>query len=256
MLITERRGDVLDVVLDRPDAYNAINPELREALVQVFDNAEADGVRAIVLRGNGRGFCAGADLKSARPATPGVATTQVMRMSTQKLVRSFLDCPVPVVSAVHGVAAGIGLTLALGADLCIAADDARFTPAFVQRAIVPDGGIAHWMPRLIGMALTKDFLMRGEPWSAAKAAELHLISTTVPADDLVRTAHETAEQLAQMPTVTLSLLKQMLAQSFETDLVATLLSERTAQGLSAITEDAAEGTRAFIEKRPAVFKGR
>lgn len=256
MLITDRRGDVLDVVLDRPDAYNSINPELRDALVDVFDNAEGDGVRAIVIRGNGRGFCAGADLKAARPSTPGVATTQLMRMSTQKLVRSFLDCPVPVVSAVHGVAAGIGLTLALGADLCVAADDARFTPAFVQRAIVPDGGIAHWMPRLVGMALTKDFLMRGEPWSAAKATELHLISRTVPADELVPTAHETAEQLAQMPTVTLSLLKQMLAQSFESDLVSTLLSERTAQGLSAITEDAAEGTRAFIEKRPAVFKGR
>jgi len=256
MLITERRGDVLDVVLDRPEAYNSINPELRDALVDVFDTAEDNGVRAIVIRGNGRGFCAGADLKAARPTTPGVATTQRMRMSTQKLVRSFLDCPVPVVSAVHGVAAGIGLTLALGADLCIAADDAKFTPAFVQRAIVPDGGIAHWMPRLVGMALTKDFLMRGEPWPASKAAELHLISRIVPADDLVRAAYETAEHLAQMPTVTLSLLKQMLAQSFDTDLVATLLAERTAQGLSAITEDAGEGTRAFIEKRPAVFTGR
>jgi len=256
MLQTERRGGVLDVVLDRPEAYNSINPELRDALVNVFDNAEEDNVRAIVLRGNGRGFCSGADLKAAGPSKPGVATMQRMRMNTQKLIRSFLDCPIPIVSAVHGVAAGIGLTLSLGADLCIASDDAKFTPAFVQRAIVPDGGIAFWMPRLIGMARTKEFLMKGESWPAAKAAELGLISQTVPADNLVETAQETAESLAQMPTVTLSLLKQMLAQSFDTDLVTSLHAERAAQGLSAITDDAAEGTKSFIEKRPAVFTGR
>jgi 2-(1,2-epoxy-1,2-dihydrophenyl)acetyl-CoA isomerase len=256
MLQTERRGDVLQVTLDRPEAYNAINYELRDLLVETFDAAEAQGVRAILLRGSGRGFCAGADLKTPRPAQPGVATMQGMRLSTQKLVRSYLSCPVPVVAAVHGVVAGIGLTLALGADICIAADDASFRASFVQRAIVPDGGAAFLLPRLIGIARTKDFLMRGRPLSGAAAAGIGLISESVPSADLATAAEAAAEELAALPTATLGLAKLMLAQSFETDLEATLFSERAAQGLSAITADASEGLRAFIEKRPPRFTGR
>jgi 2-(1,2-epoxy-1,2-dihydrophenyl)acetyl-CoA isomerase len=256
VLLTERRGDVLHVTLNRPEAYNAINPKLRDRLVEVFDAVEADGVRAVLLSGSGRGFCSGADLKNSAPARPGVGTMQVMRLSTQRLVRSFLDCPVPVVSAVHGVTAGIGLTLALAADVCIAATDARFVPAFVQRAIVPDGAIAFLLPRMIGIPRTKDFLMRGRPLGAEKAVDIGLISEHVPAEALLETAGEAAQELAAMPTVTLGLAKQMLAQSFELDVAGTLYAERAAQGLSSSTEDAREGKQSFVEKRPARFQGR
>lgn len=256
VLLTERRGDVLHVTLNRPAAYNSINPELRNRLVEVFDAVEADGARAVVLSGNGKGFCSGADLKDSAPASPGVETTQVMRLSTQRLVRSYLDCPVPVVSAVHGVAAGIGLTLALGADICIAASDARFMPAFVQRAIVPDGAVAFLLPRMIGISRTKDFLMRGRPMGAEQAVDIGLISEHVAPERLLETAVAAAEEIAALPTVTLALTKQMLAQSFELDLAGTLFAERASQGLSSSTEDAREGKLSFVERRPAKFQGR
>jgi 2-(1,2-epoxy-1,2-dihydrophenyl)acetyl-CoA isomerase len=255
IVLVDRQADVLTVTLNRPGAYNAINPALRDQLSAIFDGAEADGVRAILLYGAGRGFCSGADLKNAAPAAPGLDTTRVMRLSTQKLIRSFLDCPVPIVSAVHGVAAGIGLVLAFGADVCVAASDASFMPAFVQRAIVPDGGIAFLLPRLIGMARTKDFLIRGRALTGDQAAAIGLISEAVAPGDLQMAAAAVAAELAAMPTATLGLLKQMLAQSFDLDLAATLFTERAAQGLSSATDDASEGRRAFAERRAARFTG-
>jgi len=255
VLQLERRDDVLEVVLDRPDSYNAIDPRLRDALAAVFDSAEEQGVRAILLRGNGRGFCSGADLRGARQAAPGIAVAQRMRMSTQLLVRSYLDCPVPVVAAVHGTTAGIGLTLAWGADVCIAARDARFMPAFLQRAIVPDGGIAWWLPRIIGLGRTKQFLLGGQAMGAEAAEELGLIAGTAEPEELLDVARAEAQRLAALPTVAVSLLKQMLAQSFDTDLATTLLAERNAQGLSSATDDAAEGIRSFLEKRDPTYLG-
>jgi 2-(1,2-epoxy-1,2-dihydrophenyl)acetyl-CoA isomerase len=255
-LLVDRRADVLHLTLNRPKAYNAINPSLRDRLVEVFDTAEGDGVRAILVAGAGRGFCAGADLKDSAVSGPGLDTTRVMRVSTQRLVRSFLECPVPVVAAVHGATAGIGLLLALGADVCVAASDATFIPAFVQRGIVPDGGITFWLPRIIGMARTKQFLMRGRPLGAAAAAAIGLIAEAVAPEELERTATEIAEELAALPTATLGLLKQLLAQSFDVDLTATLFAERAAQGLASTTDDAREGTKSFIERRPPQFTGR
>lgn len=256
VILTQRDGDVLEVVLNRPDAYNAIDPALRNSLVAVFDTAETEGVRAILLRGSGRGFCSGADLRSAPRATPGAPVAQRMRMSTQLLVRSFLDCPVPIVSAVHGTTAGIGLTLAWASDLCVAASDAKFLPAFLQRAIVPDGAIAWWLPRMIGVSRSRQFLLAGEPMTAARAHDLGLVAATHRGDDLIDAARAQAQRLATLPTVAVSLLKQLLAQSFDTDLATTLLAERTAQGLSSATEDAAEGINAFLEKRQPDYRGR
>jgi 2-(1,2-epoxy-1,2-dihydrophenyl)acetyl-CoA isomerase len=255
ILLVDRRTDVLHLTLNRPSAYNAINPRLRDRLVEVLDAAEGDGARAILLSGAGRGFCSGADLKDSAPAAPGLETTRVMRLSTQRLVRSFLECPIPVVSAVHGVAAGIGLVLAFGADVCIAASDASFLPAFVQRAIVPDGGVAFLLPRIVGLARAKDFLMRGRAVTADQAAAMGLIAESVAPGDLERASADAAGELAAMPTATLALLKQMLAHSFDTDLGTTLFTERVAQGLSSATDDAVEGKRAFAERRPAQFTG-
>jgi 2-(1,2-epoxy-1,2-dihydrophenyl)acetyl-CoA isomerase len=255
IVLVDRQADVLRVTLNRPAVYNAINPDLRDRLGGIFDAAEGDGARAILLSGAGRGFCSGADLKNSAPAAPGLETTRVMRLSTQKLIRSFLDCPVPIVSAVHGVAAGIGLVLAFGADVCVAASDASFVPAFVQRALVPDGGIAFLLPRIIGMARTKDFLMRGRALTGDQAAAIGLISEAVAPENLQQAAAAAASDLAAMPTATLALLKQMLAQSFDLDLSATLFTERAAQGLSSATDDAREGKRAFVERRAAEFTG-
>jgi 2-(1,2-epoxy-1,2-dihydrophenyl)acetyl-CoA isomerase len=256
VLVLDRQGDVLHVTLNRPGSYNAINPVLRDRLVEVFDGAELDGARAILLDGNGRGFCSGADLKDSAASRPGADTTRVMRLSTQRLIRAFLDCPIPIVAAVHGVTAGIGLTLAFGSDVCLAAHDARFVPAFIQRAIVPDGAIAFLLPRMIGLPRAKDFLIRGRELAAVRAEEIGLISEVVNAEFLTAHAAEVATQLAALPTTTVSLAKQMLAQSFEQDLAATLFAERASQGLSSATDDAREGKASFVERRPPTFTGR
>ncbi len=199
---------------------------------EVFDAAEGDGVRAILLSGAGRGFCSGADLKDSAPPRRAWRRPASCACPPSGSCARSLSAQVPVVSAVHGVAAGIGLILAFGADVCLAASDASFLPAFVQRAIVPDGGIAFLLPRIIGMARTKDFLMRGRAVGAEQAVAMGLISESVPAGELHRASAEVAGELARMPTATLALLKQMLAQSFDLDLSATLFTERAAQGLS------------------------
>ncbi|HEX3931155.1 MAG TPA: enoyl-CoA hydratase/isomerase family protein [Nocardioides sp.] len=255
-LATRVEGDVLRVTLNRPAKRNAINPALRDRLLDVFDGAEASGHRAILLDGAGPGFCAGADLQDSAPSGPGMETTRVMRASTQRLVTSMLDCPVPVVAAVHGAAAGIGLTLALAADVCVAAEDARFIPAFVQRGLVPDGAVVNLLPRLIGIARTKDFLMRGRPLSGGEAAAIGMIAVAVAPSALESTASSAAAELAALPTATLALTKQMLGAAFEHDIASTLFAERMAQGLATGTEDAAEGRASFFERRPPQFRGR
>lgn len=253
-LHVERRGDVLEATLARPHVYNAIDAELRDLLIELFTTAETQGVRAILLTGRGKGFCAGADLKAFGP-TVGAQTTRQMRNSTHRLVEAFLGCPIPVVSAIHGVTAGIGLTLALGADVCVAATDARLVPAFLARAIVPDGALAHLLPRLIGMARTRQFLLRGVEMSATQALDAGALAECVPAADLLERARHVADELAALPTVQVTLLKEMLAGAFEDDMHATLAAERVAQGIATTTNDAAEGRLAFVERRPPLFRG-
>lgn len=256
VLLTTRRGDVLELILNRPSRYNAIDAVLRDRLVDELDSAEGKGIRAILLSGNGAGFCSGADLKSLVVSRTAHETAQTMRLSTHRLMRAFLECPIPTVAAVHGTTAGIGLTLALGADVCVASSDAVFLPIFVTRGIVPDGGIAYLLPRMIGMARSKDLLMRGRAMEADEAIACGLIAERVPAVDLETHARRIADEFACLPTVTLSLTKQLLAQSFDLGSHDFLAAERAAQGLAASSDDAKEGRQAFLERRPPRFIGR
>jgi len=254
-LQVERRGDVVHLVLDRPDAYNAIDPALRDDLLAALDSAETDGTRCLVLRGTGRGFCAGMDLKAAA-GMRGVDVAATMHRSSSRLTERLLTTPVPVVAAVHGVCAGLGLTLALGADHCVAASDARFLSAFLSRSIVPDGAATYLLPRLIGIARARRMLLFGEDLSGAEAEALGLIGEAVSPEDLLGAADERAQTLASMPTQAVSYTKSLLARSFEIDLATVLFEERTGQGLVSTTEDYAEGSTAFREKRAPRFTGR
>jgi 2-(1,2-epoxy-1,2-dihydrophenyl)acetyl-CoA isomerase len=246
---------VVELVLDRPDQYNAIDPELRDALLDALEQAERDGVRCLLVRGHGRGFCAGMDLR-AGGGHRGVDVTTTMRASSSRLAERFLTSPVPIVSAVHGVCAGIGLTLALGADHCVAADDARFVAAFLARSIVPDGGATRLLPRLVGIARARRMLLFGEEVRGAEAVELGLIGEATSEADLLTVARERARTLAAMPTQAIGLTKSLLARSFELDLATTLLEERVGQGLISTSHDYAEGVDAFVGKRPPEFTGR
>jgi 2-(1,2-epoxy-1,2-dihydrophenyl)acetyl-CoA isomerase len=230
-LHTSLNDGVLDLVLDRPERYNAIDSDLRDALIDAFDGAPDQGARAIVVRGAGKGFCAGADLKETGAGVAGVDLERRMAASSYRLARAVLLCRVPVVAAVHGACAGIGLTLALGADLCVAAADARFTAPFVTRGLVPDGALARLLPRIIGHARSREFLLLGRTIEASEALTLGMIARTVAASELVDSALATAREFASLPTDAITYTKHLLNRAFELDLESFLFEERAIQAL-------------------------
>jgi 2-(1,2-epoxy-1,2-dihydrophenyl)acetyl-CoA isomerase len=251
---TEKTGNVVHIILDRPDAYNAIDPPLRDELLAAIDTAESDGTRCLLLRGEGRGFCAGMDLK-AGTGLRGVELAASMRTSSSRISERLLRTPLPLVSAVHGVCAGMGLTLALAADHCVAAESARFFAAFVKRSIVPDGAAAMILPRLIGMARARRLLLFGEEVGARQALEWGMVGEVVPDDTLIESAHLRAEELAALPTHVVMYTKSLLSRSFDIGLDTVLFEERLAQGVVSTSDDYAEGVNAFLEHRPARFGG-
>jgi 2-(1,2-epoxy-1,2-dihydrophenyl)acetyl-CoA isomerase len=253
MLRTEMANRVLTLTLERPDAYNAIDAPLRDALVAGLDQARADRVAAVVIRGSGRGFSAGADLKEGAGNRTGAELMDHMQMSTQSLVRAVLDCPAPIVTAVHGVCAGVSLVLALGADHCIATRDARFAAPFVERALVPDGATTWLLPRLVGWARARRMLLFGESIAAPEALEIGMIGEVVDAEELDSAIQARTDRLASLPVATLRFTKGLLRRSFEIDLETLLFQERAGQGMMTATDDYREGVNAFLERRTPNF---
>ncbi|GHE38690.1 enoyl-CoA hydratase/isomerase family protein [Streptomyces capitiformicae] len=247
------------ITLNRPEAMNAITPDQRERLIQLLSDASSDpAVRAVVITGTGRGFCAGADLRGAPQPTellPGdVART--IRLGAQRLVAAVLDCEKPVIAAVNGTAAGIGAHLAFACDLVLAAEEARFIEVFVRRGLVPDGGGAHLLPRLIGPQRAKELMFFGDALPATDAERLGLVNRVVPAQDLEKTAREWAERLATGPTRALALTKQLVNASLDTDRTTAFTAEAAAQEINMTTADAQEGVASFVERRAPRFEGR
>jgi 2-(1,2-epoxy-1,2-dihydrophenyl)acetyl-CoA isomerase len=252
-LLEDRQAGVVTLTLNRPDSYNAIDAPMRTALLDALHRAEGEGASCIVLRGAGRGFCAGIDLKAGSGGIDGVDLMEYMRESTQAIVRAVLTCPLPLVTAVHGACAGVALVFALGADHCIATDDARFSAPFVKRALVPDGASIYLLPRLVGMARAKRILLFGEDVPAPDALDAGMIGEVVAADELDDAVNRRAAQLAALPRATLRYTKSMLLRSFELDLESALFEERAGQALMSTSADYAEGAAAFLERRPPRF---
>lgn len=249
------------ITLNRPQALNAITPAQRERVIALLGAASADvAVRAVVLTGTGKGFCAGADLRGgggppAGERIPGdVART--LRLGVQRLIAAVLDCEKPVLAAVNGTAAGIGAHLAFACDLVVAADRARFIEVFVRRGLVPDGGGAWLLPRLIGPQRAKELMFFGDDLPAAAAERLGLVNRTVPAEDLDKTAREWAERLAAGPTRALALTKKLVNESLSADRASAFAAEAAAQEINMNTADALDGVRSFVERRPPRFTGR
>lgn len=254
-LRVESNGSVVQLVLDRPDSYNAVNAEMRDALLRALEDAERIQARCIVLSGAGRGFCGGADLQSGAADLRGVDVGTTMRRSTSRLAEALMSCPIPIIASVHGVCAGVGLTLALAADHCIAADNARFYAAFTERSLVPDGGVAWLLPRIIGLGRARSILMLASAVPARQALDIGMVGEVVAPDELGEISLQRAAQLADRPTHALSMTKSLLSRSFEMDLGTALAEERWAQSLASTTEDYAEGISAFREKRDPTFVG-
>lgn len=247
------------ITLNRPEAMNALTWEQRERLIRLLSEASSDpDVRAVVLTATGRGFCAGADLRGAPSSHERVAgdVARMIRDGAQRLITAVLDCEKPVVAAVNGTAAGLGAHLALACDLVLAAESARFIEVFVRRGLVPDGGGAYLLPRLIGPQRAKELMFFGDAVPAAEAARLGLVNRVVGDGELEKTAREWAERLAAGPTRALALTKQLVNASLDTDRSAAFAAEATAQELNMTTADAQEGVASFVERRTPAYRGR
>jgi len=247
------------ITLNRPDARNAINAEMREEIIAVLTDARTNGeVRALVLTGAGKGFCTGADLSGPRsqsPATPA-AGREVMKTSSQRLMRTLWELEKPVIAAVNGVAAGLGSHLAFASDLVIASEEARFIEIFVRRGIAIDAAGAYLLPRLLGLSRAKELVFFGDDLPAAEALRLGLVNRVVPAAELHSAAREWAEKLAQGPTFAIGMSKRLLNRSLESSLETCLEEEALVQSLVTQSEDTKEGMKAFVEKRAPRFIGR
>jgi 2-(1,2-epoxy-1,2-dihydrophenyl)acetyl-CoA isomerase len=256
ILLSETRGAVRILTLNRPERLNAMSLELARALIAAFDAAAADGaVRAVLLTGAGRGFCAGADLVQDIGGGQAPDLGDIIDATYNPLVRKMRALAKPIVVAVNGVAAGAGMNLALAGDIIIAARSANFTQAFVRIGLIPDAGGTYFLPRLVGEARARAMAMLGETLTAAQALEAGLVWKLFDDEVFAVEALTLATNLAAKPPRALAAMKLALNASAGNGLEAQLNLERDLQREMGRTADFAEGVQAFLEKRPAVFKG-
>jgi 2-(1,2-epoxy-1,2-dihydrophenyl)acetyl-CoA isomerase len=260
-LVVELDGAILRLRVDRADKRNAIDDAITVAMTGALDAANSDErVRAIVLTASGEHFCAGADIvaRNAPGGTrPRVGSIQRRLPSlAHRLIERILTIQVPVVAAVRGHAAGIGLHLALAADFCVAADDARLWEPFAVRGFTPDSAGTWLLPRRLGSVQARRMLLLGEPITGRRAAELGFIHESVGSEAAEATAEELASKLAAGPTVSLGLTKWLLHAGSTATLDEHLQHEAMALELSSRSEDFREGLQAFRDRRDPDFHGR
>jgi 2-(1,2-epoxy-1,2-dihydrophenyl)acetyl-CoA isomerase len=258
-ILFEQTDGYAVITFNRPEKLNSFTAPMHQALRDALDTVRATpAIRALLLTGNGRGFCAGQDLEQ-RNMAPGAAPPdlgQTIGHDYNPLVRSLRALPLPVIAAVNGVAAGAGANIALACDIVLAAKSASFIQAFCRIGLIPDSGGTYWLPRLVGDARARALAMLGEKISAEQAAEWGLIWRAVDDADLLVEARKLAARFAQAPTLGLAATKRALQASAGNTLDAQLDLERDIQRELGHSEDYREGVRAFVEKRPAAFKGR
>jgi len=259
-LLYEVSGNVATVTLNRPDRMNAISGPMLTSLSRVLRDADADReVRVIVLTGAGRGFCAGLDLKDVSSgqgigSDGGGLAARFDLANSPPVVLHTTDKP--VICALNGPAAGYGMDLALGCDIRIASTEARLAAVFAKRGVLPESGGSWLLPRLIGWAKAAEVCFRGRILSAEESLELGLVNTVVPHDELMPVTREWADEIASNAPLAVQATKRVmrlgLEESFEANVHHVYLQLLPLFG----TEDFREGVKAFIEKRPAQFKGR
>ena len=261
-VLHEARGSVALITLNRPQALNSFTRQMHKDLWAVLDRVNADkAIRAVVITGAGRGFCAGADLAEfdfepgpdlVQRADPGPVIDQAFNPTVRKL----MDLRVPTIAAVNGVAAGAGASLAMTCDLAVAAANATFIQAFSKIGLIPDAGGSWFLVKKLGLARAMGCAMLGDKVSAGDAKEWGMIWDVAPeGQDCVEAALKLAERLATMPTTALVQTRKLLRAAASNDLDRQLDLERDTQSALGRTHDYIEGVMAFREKRAAKFTG-
>lgn len=254
-ILTSRNGPVLTITLNRPERLNACPPQMAdEIFVALRDIGDA---RALLLRGEGRAFCSGADLaaNAEMSISGGDRAFASLSKNYNPMIQLLASLPVPVVSAVQGPAAGIGCSMALAADFVVAGKSGYFLQAFANIGLVPDGGSSWMLPRLVGTAQATRMMMLGEKISGEEAERIGLIYKCVEDDALVGEVEALVQRLANGPTKALGLMKQTLRSGLQADFTSTLAAEAAAQRIAGSTQDAVEGSLSFLQKRKPEFKG-
>ena len=245
------------ITMSDPATLNAIDMDLIIGLGDAFERAEGEA-RAIVLTGEGRGFCSGAKLGGGPPPLDADGQLDAglpLETHYNPLLLRIRDLPIPFVTAVNGIAAGAGASLALMGDMIIAGETAYFLQAFRRIGLVPDAGATYVLPRMVGRARAMELMLMGEKLPAPTALEWGMINRVVADSDVLSVAKALALDLANGPTRTLGLIRKLAWESLGNDFAAQLDAERNAQRIAGRTADFTEGVSAFLQKRPAKFTG-
>ena len=252
-VLTSRDGAVLTITLNRPEVYNAFNRELHLALREALTEAQDASVRAVVVTGAGKGFCAGQDLKEF--GTVAASVDEALEQTYHPNVRLVRSLAKPVIAAVNGPAAGAGLSFACACDLRVAASSATFVPGFVGIGLVPDAGGTWFVHRLLGFARAFEWMCSNQRLNSAEAAAWGLVSEVVPDDEFTARVAEVAAEWATRPTLAIGRTKQLFEHAYGAALEAQLTLEAELQKASTETADFTEGVNAFLEKRAPEFTG-
>lgn len=248
-------GAVRVLELSRADKFNSFVRPMALALQEELDQANTDqSVRAVVIKGTGKAFCAGQDLAEAIDDN-GIELEKIVQEHYNPIILKIRSLQKPVVAAVNGVAAGAGANIALACDVVIAAESASFIQAFSKIGLIPDSAGTYFLPRLIGMQKASALMMLGDKIGAVEAERMGMIYKSVPDDEFEASWTKTAGKLAAMPTKGLWLTKDLLNQSFNNSLNQQLDAEDRAQSIAGKSYDYQEGVNAFLEKRKPEFKG-